>query len=397
MTAAAPRLLVVTDADLLPTSRGAGRTLLNLLSGWPADAVRVITCVRGQPSTDTHGHGIVDVGWRLHGGLHERLLPLIGDMNAQAMALHPLDTSVLTKFRPDILLVVPSSPAALVLGARWAEAVRVPSVTWLMDDWVQQHGGRWITGSADATARQLLHKNAGWLVISDCLGDELARWMGIERPSLVVHNAVTIGDPPAALTAARSGTFRLRYAGSVWPMHADALLLIARAVAVRRAAGDDIEFVLNTDARGWELHEEVWRETGTIHDGLVAYESLRGVLGESDLLVVASSFEAQHARMTRSSVQTKITDYLAAGRAILNVGPAEGACAGFLQSRDIALHVDVPDVAAAADVLRLALARRASLKEIAERGWAVCVRDHEIGAVSARMTDFLAGLARQNA
>lgn len=395
MTRPAPRILVVTDADLAPTSRGAGRTLLNLLSSWPADAVRVITTTPGQPPADAYGHLIRDSGWRLPGSIVDRMRPLVGDLHAQAMAWHPLDMSAVGGFDPDVVLVVPTSPAALVLGARWAAALPRPSATWLMDDWVQQYAARWITGSARATARQLLAANAGWLVISEFLRDELRRWTGLERPSLVVHNAVRVDLPPAALSEDRTKTFRLRYAGSIWPMHADALTLIARAVASRRNAGDDIEFVLNTDARGWHMYESVWRETGTVNGGLVSYDALRATLGDSDLLVVASSFEDAHARMTRSSVQTKITDYLAAGRAILNVGPADGACARFLRARDVALYVDRPDVTVAADTLKRAIANRSSLAAIARRGWDVCKRDHEIGAVSTRMADFLAGLSRR--
>lgn len=394
MTNVAPKLLVVTDADLAPTSRGAGRTLLNLLSGWPADAVQVITTSPDQPSSDAHGHRIRDSGWRLPGSINDRLRPFVGDLHAQAMAWSPLETSLVQAFNPDVVVVVPTSPAALVLGARWAAALPKPSATWLMDDWVRQYPGRWMTGSARATARQLLVDNSGWLVISEHLRDELRQWIGVERPSLIVHNAVVIDAPPAALSQQRTGTFRLRYAGSIWPMHADALTLVARAVAARRNAGDSIEFVLNTDAYGWQTHESVWRETGTLNGGLVPYDALRATLGRSDLLVVASSFDDAHARMTRSSVQTKITDYLAAGRAILNVGPPDGACARFLRARDVALYIDQPDVASAAEALKEAIATRASLAEFARRGWEVCKRDHEIGAVSAGMAQFLAGLPR---
>ena len=390
---AAPRLLVVTDADLGPTSRGAGRTLLNLLSGWPADAIRVITTTPDQPAADAHGHRIVDAGWRLPGGVRERLRPILGDTDAQAMAWCPLDAAAIAGFSPEVLLVVPTSPAPLVLGERWAAELHIPSATWLMDDWAQQYDSRWFTDSARRTARRFLKTNAGWMVISEYLAEELRLWTGISRPTCVVHNAVTISDSPAALGTPRSGRFRLRYAGTVWPMHADALALVARAVAARRMGGDDIELVLHTDERAWQQHEFLWRETGTVFGGLVPYESLRGVLTDSDLLVVASSFEPAHARMSRSSVQTKITDYLATGRAILNVGPPDGACARFLRARNIALFVDEPNTVVAADVLRRAMANRAGLAGIAARGWDVCKRDHEIGAVSRRMADFLNGLS----
>lgn len=391
---AGPRLLIVTDADLAPTSRGAGRTLLNLLSGWPAESVRVITTTRDQPVADQFGHPIRDAGWRLPGGVREQLRRWVGDMHAQAMAWCPLDEAALAGFSPEIILVVPTSAAPLVLGERWASALKIPSVTWLMDDWAQQYDARWLTDTARRTARRFLKTNAGWLVISEYLAEELRLWTGIVRPTAVVHNAVMIGEAPAALTSPRTGRFRLRYAGSIWPMHLDALALIARAVAARRMGGDDIELVLHTDERGWKQNEFLWRETGTISGGLVPYESLRGVLADTDLQVVASSYEPAHARISRTSVQTKITDYLATGRAILNVGPADGACARFLRARNIALFVDEPSVVTAADVLKRAQANRAGLAAIASRGWDVCKRDHEIGAVSHRMADFLAGLVK---
>ena len=241
---APPRLLIVTDADLAPTSRGAGRTLLNLLSGWPADSVRVITTTPGQPDTDAHGHRILDAGWRLPGGIRRRLRSFVGDLHAQAMEWCPLDLTAVVGFTPEVLLVVPTSPPPLVLGERWAAHLKIPSATWLMDDWAQQYDARWLTDSARRTARRFLRTNAGWMAISAYLAEELRLWTGMSLPTEVVHNAVHLGDPPAALTAPRTGRFRLRYAGTIWPMHADALALVARAVAARRLGGDDVELVL---------------------------------------------------------------------------------------------------------------------------------------------------------
>jgi glycosyltransferase involved in cell wall biosynthesis len=389
-----PRLLVVTDADLAPNSRGAGRTLLNILSGWAADDVRVLTPNLDAPERDPHGHRIVHSGGRLAGGLVERLKPWLGDVQAQFTALRPLEKKVIEGFDPEVLLIVPIDPHTLVLGSRWASRLSVPSATWLMDDWVQQYPARWLTGSAAGTARSLLARNAGWLVISEYLGEELRTWTNLERPRHVVHNAVPIGETPEALSTPRSGRFVLRYAGTIWPMHADALTLLARAVALRRAAGDDIVLVFHTDETSWKRNEAVWNETGTLMGGLVPYDGLRQTLADSDLLVVAASFAPEHARMSRSSVQTKITDYLASGRAILSVGPEDGACTRFLRERAIGVYIDADDVHAAVSVLRRAISSRPALAELAMRGWEVARRDHEVGAVSLATAAFLKGLKR---
>jgi glycosyltransferase involved in cell wall biosynthesis len=390
-----PRLLVVTDADLAPSSRGAGRTLLNILSGWPAEDVRILSTLAGSGGITMHGHRVYDAGGRVRGGIVERLRPYIGDVQAQAAAFTSLPGAWREgDYRPDVLVVIPTASHALVLGHRMAKALVVPSATWLMDDWVQQYPTKWITGSTDGTARALLKRNEGWLVISEYLGEELRTWTGLERPRHIVHNAVTIGGTPEALSTPRSGRFVLRYAGSIWPMHADALTILARAVAMRRASGDDIELVLHTDDRSWTQYENVWKDTGVVMGGLVPYEALRETLGDSDLLVVASSFAPEHARMTRSSVQTKITDYLASGRAILNVGPPEGACARFLRERAIGVYLDSDDLHEATTVLRRAMSGRAALAEVAMRGWDVVRRDHEVGAVSRSTAEFLSGLKR---
>jgi hypothetical protein len=389
-----PRLLVVTDADLSASSRGAGRTLLNILSGWPAESVRVVSTLSHSTGADAHGHRIFESG---DGGRHpllHRMRTMVGDVHAQLAAIRPLNREVLSGFDPELVLVVPTEPAALVVGHRWAEALALPSATWLMDDWIQQYPTRWITGSCDSVGRALLARNAGWLVISDYLGEELRRWTGLKRPTHVVHNAVSIGAPPEALTTPRTGTFVLRYAGTIWPMHADALAILARAVAEQRASGVDIELVLHCDTQSWDRNASVWRETGTGFGGIVPYEKLRAKLADSDLLVVASSFANEHVRMTRSSVQTKITDYLASGRAILNVGPPDGACTRFLRERDIAVYIDSPQVSIAENTLRRLVEKRDSLLSIAARGWELVKRDHEISAVSRATGEFLGTLKR---
>jgi glycosyltransferase involved in cell wall biosynthesis len=394
---AIPRLLVVTDADLSPTSRGAGRTLSNLLSAWPSGMARIISTNPEALAEDGHGHRIMDESSSTSAAGRRVLRPLLGDVGAFLMTMSPVDTGHLQDLEPEVVLVVPTDASSLVLGRKWAKHLKVPSATWLMDDWIQQYPVRWITGSADKTARKLLAENAGWLVISEYLGEELRRWTGIERPTHVVHNAVRIGAPPAALSTPRRGKFVIRYAGTIWPMHADALTLLARVVAARRSAGDDIELILHTDERGWKLYEQFWRDTGTVWGTIVPYESLRETLADSDLLVVASSFEKEHERMSRSSVQTKITDYLASGRAILNVGPADGACARFLRERDLAVYIDSPDAPAAALTLGRIVNDRASLGAIAARGWEVVKRDHEIGAVGRATAAFLSSLGARKA
>lgn len=65
--------------------------------------------------------------------------------------------------------------------------------------------------------------------------------------------------------------------------------------------------------------------------GSLTKEQLEAVLPDADILVHAESFDRSCIESTRLSVSTKISEYLALGRPILAVGPAEVASMEFLE------------------------------------------------------------------
>lgn len=394
---APPRLALVTDGDVGLASRGAGRTLVNLFARWPGDRLLVATSAMGQPPRDEHGHRVLQArGW-LRGGVAERLSPFVGDAQALWSAVRPLPLGAeLRAFRPDLLLVVPTGPAALVWGERLAGALGCPAVTYLMDEWVGTNARAWPGGNASATTRRLLRESAAWLAISPSLAQRMAAIAGVERPTLVVHNPVTLGERPAALAAPRTGPFRIAYAGSVWPMHLDAIVTVGESVARLRARGTNVRLVLHTDAHGWDAAATTWAALGVEHGGLVPYAQLHERLGAYDLLLVASAFDPAYAALSRSSLQTKVTDYLAAGRPILACGPPDAASNVYLRAHDCAwlLESTVPRVAD--DVLARCIASRSDGQVLAARGYDLACREHEAVAVSARLSAFLATVTERH-
>ncbi|MBI1809791.1 MAG: hypothetical protein HYR75_07840 [Gemmatimonadetes bacterium] len=393
---APPRLVLVTDGDVGPASRGAGRTLVNLFARWPTDRLLIATSASAQPARDEHGHRVLPArGW-LRGGLAERVAPLLGEMNAAWASVRPLPLmGAIRDFAPQLTLVVPTDSTALVWGERALRAVAAPAVTYLMDEWMSAGAHAWPGGNALATTRRLLDESTAWLAISEPLAARMTALAGTRRPTLVVHNPVTLeAAPPAALAAPREGPYRIAYAGSIWPMHLDAIVAVAESTARLRAQGHDVRLVLHTDAHGWNAAATTWEALGVEHGGIVPYAALRERLGEYDLLLVASAFDAAHAALSRSSLQTKVTDYLAVGRPILACGPTDAASNVYLRAHDCAWLLE----STASEVVDRTLARcidaRAEGQEMARRGYELVRREHDAERVSARLYAFLAAAAR---
>jgi hypothetical protein len=391
---ALPRVLLVTDSDLSPGSRGAGRTLVNLFSRYPADRLLALGGGAVAPFTMEHGARVLAAAPGIPGRITKALRRRIGHVDAAWVSVRPVPgTAEIRRFAPDLVVAVPTNAVGVALAERCRRFA--PLVTYLMDDWLAYEPGIPIAFDTRRRGRQLLRDSAAWLSISPYLLASTRDFAGLDRPAHVVHNPVPLGpDEPAALAGARSGRFRIAYAGSVWPMHWDAVAAVAQGVHRLREAGADVEFVLFTDRFFWGRHLEDWQRWGVIDGGLVPYAELGAALGGCDALLVASSFEASQAHMSRSSIQTKVTDYMAAGRPILACGPHDAASNRFLSEHDCAFFAEDPAPQAIDATLRTVIGARDAGVAVARRAWDVVRREHEMGVVTERLHAFLASVPR---
>ncbi len=392
---ALPRVLLVTDADLSAGSRGAGRTLVNLFSRYPADRLLAISASAEAGFCMEHGARVLAAAPGVPGRVAKALRPRVGHVDAAWVAWRPLrGRHDVSRFAPELVLAVPTHAVGVALAERCrVRAAAAPVVTYLMDDWLAFEPGVSTVFDTRRRGRQLLRDSAGWLSISPYLLDSTRAFAGVDRPSQVVHNPVALTSAePAALAAPRTGRFRVAYAGSVWPMHFDAVAAVAQSVQRLRRAGADVEFVLFTDRFFWGRHAADWRRWEVTDGGLVPYAELGAALGGCDLLLVASSFDPAQAHMSRSSIQTKVTDYLAAGRPILACGPSDAASNRFLRDHDCARFAEDPAPAAIDGALRASLDARADGPTLARRAYEVAQRDHEIVSVTDRLHAFLASV-----
>lgn len=387
---APPRLLLVTDCDVTAGSRGAGRTLVNLFSRYPAERLLVLSGNASAAFTLETGARVLPAAPSVPGRLVKALRPRVGHVDAAWTALRALPgRDAITQFAPELALAVPTN----AIGVALAEQCRrfAPMVTYLMDDWLAYEPGVPIAFDTRRRGRQLLVDSAGWLSISPYLLESTRQFTGTDRPAHVVHNPVPLSEtPPTALEAPRGGRFRVAYAGSVWPMHWDAIAAVAASVQRLRDAGTDIEMVVYTDRYFWGRWEREWQRFGVVDGGLVPYAQLGATLGECDLLVVASSFDAAQAHMSRSSIQTKVTDYMAAGRPILACGPSDAASNRFLREHGVAHFAEDSAPAAMDAALRACVAARHEGPVMARRAYEIVRVEHDMTGVTTRLYAFLA-------
>jgi hypothetical protein len=362
---------------------------VNLFSRYPTASLLAVSGSASAPHMMEGGHRVLPGAAGVPGRLVELLRPRLGEVDAFWTSVKPLAiVNEIARFNPELVLAVPTHPVGVALAERLG--VIAPLVTYLMDDWMGHLEGSRLIFDAATRGTALLHRSEAWLAISTYLLEAMRATTGTDRPALVVHNPVRLGEsPPAALAAPRTGRFRVAYAGSVWPMHWDAVKAVAESVARLRTTGEDVEFVLYTDRFFWGRHEADWRRWGVVDGGLVPYDRLGATLADCDLLVVASSWEPSQAHMSRSSVQTKVTDYMAAGRPILACGPSDAASNRFLREHACAYFAEDPAPAAMDAALRHCMADRAHGPEVARRAWDVARREHELVGVTERLYAFL--------
>jgi glycosyltransferase involved in cell wall biosynthesis len=374
-TVAAPLILL---SDGVPTANGAGisQTLANLLDAYPAS----ITCVcshREQVETLTDRLPAAMVyyptgPWRSWSNrLGPWLNPVFLRWQMQWLMQQPLpQIDELPPAATGFVLVSTTVPHKLLMAYRlWKMGYTV--VPYFMDDWMAGQTLQWrhqgSTYTLHRLAQELLAAAPCWLMISQELKTTLQkRYQLASKPCLVVHNpapAVQLavgnlqlaggsGDQELAggsgdetpckpqtancqLSNRQLSNRQLIYAGSIWPMHADALIAVAKAIhGLQQQGHTAYQLHLYVNPAHWAQYQQALAGAGVHFKGWKPYREVLQCLPHAWLLLCTASFEAAHQSFSRSSVQTKLTDYMSAGKPILFVGPAESASGRFVENWD---------------------------------------------------------------
>lgn len=322
------KLLVVTDAALKPDSVGLTRTLLNSLCRHPEHLLKVVSRDCGPTP-----YGL-DRPWRSIGvppnfvGRALRPFTRFAELSALCSAARTLP-AWFTEFKPDLILVSGSSCETLLVADRLRVLTQKPLVTFFMDDLRSSDTTVWRSGTGRRLIKDLLSASAGVIFISDAL-----QTATIQRYQVTPHRYMILHNPVPHTEFAWNprhpeGGIHIVYAGSLWGMHLDAMEMTAAVVSELHTAGKSIRLSVYTPSQ--QAASLLCKLPGVSVHPCVGYQDLPRILGSGDLLLVTTSFADDFRHLVAASLQTKLTDYLAAGRALLSVGPAYSACCHFVE------------------------------------------------------------------
>ena len=399
-----PRLLLVTEAPLHKNSTGIDRTLFNLLDTYPPDKFALYTQKNSSLLPDTSpplNQNVITFRSEFIPYFRNRLGLLlnnfIASLNFQILDWQSIaNLEPIEHFKPNVILICPNSPAAMIVGYRLARKLRCPYIIYFMDDWIAKDQRHWLSSNVQHYAKQVLQNAKGWLMISSQLEHDLKeRYRIIPKSSLIIHNPVDLSSLPPPDFSIHQGTFKVIYAGSIWSMHYDAVKAVTEAIFDLRREGYDIELVLHTPPVFWHQYQDFWESHGVINGGMIPYDDLHFHLQKGDLLLVASSFSPELAHVTRSSVQTKITDYMASGRPILACGPDYSACNQFLTTWQCGLVCNSCNSSDILEVIKVAMKNKIETQNLAKKAYYVAKASFDKDQVNKGLYRFIYSVSTQ--
>ncbi|MBW4643782.1 MAG: glycosyltransferase [Goleter apudmare HA4340-LM2] len=395
-----PRLLLVSEVSLSQEGTGINRTLVNLLEDYPIDHFMLYTSdqsLQEQQTAPRFQKNVTNFPARFFPYLQNRLgawlNPILEKCNYQLLDwLSLANSQQIADFSPEVILICPNTPLGLLMGYKVTQDFDVPFLIYFMDDWVAQDNTSWVTGNVQLACSSILKKAAGWLMISQQLEKDLAQRYNVSpKRSLIVHNPVDLSNKTFPNFPSETGkTFKVVYAGSIWPMHHDAIAVIAQAIYELRHDGIDIELVLHTGLNYWQAYKENWEAWEVNYGSLIPYQELNQYLQRANLLLVASSFLPEYAHVTRSSVQTKITDYMAAGRPIISCGPSYAANNIFIKQWNCGFVCETNTIPEVKQILLTQMIRKSLGETVAKIAFDVLKNHFDKSKVNSKLYQFIA-------
>lgn len=137
--------------------------------------------------------------------------------------------------------------------------------------------------------------------------------------------------------------------------------------------------------------ERIVKKGNVIFHNPVPYAEVKNVMEQNDVVVFAESLNERFKGLARLSFSTKITDYLASGKCILAVGPADIAPIEYLRDNDAALVAS--SEIELREVLSLLL-KPGIIESYSNKAFSCGVRNHDKVAINKMVFDKLIELSK---
>ncbi|MEM6942208.1 MAG: hypothetical protein AAF565_00460 [Pseudomonadota bacterium] len=291
-------------------------------------------------------HGMTAPGTvTLQAGIHRRFRTTRIRFDADG----PL--SLIRAFRPDVVIYrpLPEAPVFHRIACSLVLEDAVPAILWFMDDWPSRLRAA-DPARADALERDLTRlcaKAAGCFAISERMAEVFRERYG-GPPYRVAHNGIRRQDWDfTRLQRPEQDGLLIRYAGNLAPdMALASVTALAHAVADLVAEGRRVRLEIRSRYMRHKWCHERFRGLPGVSTEVArgSQADYRRWLAGADIGVVAYNFDPDTVRYTRFSFANKVPELMAAGAAVLAIGPIEIETIRYLVKHGVAAHVAEPAV-----------------------------------------------------
>ena len=379
-----PRVLIL-DITCLGSSSATGQHKKNLFSGWPESRLAQVYAA-----------------WHGRFGLYR-------GGGGRAALDDPSDTEEVLawcqSFDPDVIYFWPRDRPAYFheFAVRAIDALGVPLVTHLVDDWPARVGAahRLGGGSGSASLPQVLQRSAMCLSICEAMSRAFTDRYGVEFRAIA--NGVDPEDWEAldrdrAIRRHSAEPLLIRYVGALASdMGFASVADVAQAVdALYEELG--VRFQIYTIAP-WKSKAEVafGKLRGvSIHEGGFPEEGYRRLLVGCHLLLIAYNFDKESITYVRYSMANKMPECLASGVPVMAYGPMAIATVAYLAEHGVAEVVTTREPALLEAALRRFTGDPDHGRTLGAHGRAFAFERHPAKAVRERLHASLSEAASQH-
>lgn len=345
-----PNIILVTDSHPCLNGGGISQTLYNILEGYES-TIYLVDKANKLTNLDQDYLRVSILGYRLfclpylnnrvglflNNYIRKLNLLLLDFSNKTLINVERVDDS--------IILVSTTDVYKLLLAYKIHQQTTIPIVSYFMDDWLATEKLSWFTNDAQNLAKKLFASSVKWMFISDALRKALIkRYATQERPSMVLHNPVEVIDEielGSYTNEEHNKNYKLVYAGSIWPMHVDAIELLAiNLQTIGLMLQKHVTLDIYAPESHWNEYSNRLNQKNVFYRGFKRYHELTPVLVKADVLLVTASFTKEYAYYSGSSVQTKLTDYMRVSKPILSIAPIGSAINEFVKKWKCGLVVE---------------------------------------------------------